>query len=520
MLRDRSTFLAIFPAMLSLLVALAGCPGGGEVGDTCGGNDDCDSSLQCLNRRCARQCGRAPECGDGYRCENKRCVAAVGQAGDTCKSEVECAAGLSCQINGVDINNENRLAASCTAENATRTSGSACDLDEDCRNGTCELGHCVDLCRETEDCLAGAICVTIPRVAADGARFAGCLPSQGTLTWSIPTMSSSAQILLPVPFGASSVELVMSVDDPNEKVGASRVLDSSGFTLLEPCLPPPHALSCTPTQARDRYFANSVRHLPGFGQSVLLMPSIPRPDLQIGAYQIQVQSFWPSGALGSAVPHVRAVVQMGSGDTLDLHFFFLGLDDHPCAAKTDGARFDAAHAQAASFFQNTFLGGVRAVYNPIGISVEAASYTDIPDRPDLDGLDVAALGSLLSLGRFSTGINVFFVRSLSPIGTPAFAPNPGPAGVGGTPQSGIVIALDTLCYRDWQDVARLVAHQIARYMGLYHNVEIDSAAHPSWRDPIEDSDDSTDNLMYFSEHPGTALSTGQRALLLRSAVLR
>jgi hypothetical protein len=273
-------------------------------------------------------------------------------------------------------------------------------------------------------------------------------------------------------------------------------------------------------QIRDQYFANAVRHAPQFGQSVLLLPSRPRPGLQIGAYRIQVASFWPDGPIGSAVPRVTAVVQIGSGDTLDLHFYFLGLDDHPCAAMTGGLPLDAAHAQSAPFFQDTLLSGVRDVFSHVGIAVNAVSYDDITDRPELDGLDIADAGTLFSLGRYATGINVFFVRSLSPIGLQAYSPNPGPAGVAGTPQSGIMISLDTLCYRDWHAIARLLAHQIARYMGLYHNVEIDFAAHSSWKDPIDDTDESPENLMYFAEHPSTSLSTGQREILIRSAVLR
>jgi hypothetical protein len=336
-------------------------------------------------------------------------------------------------------------------------------------------------------------------------------------------MSPSAEILLPVPAGASSAELVMSVDDPGQKVGAARVLDPTGFTLFEPCVPAPHTSSCTPTQARDQYFANAVRHLPGFGQSVLLLPSSPRPGLQQpGAYRVQVASFWPDGQNASAVPRVRAVVQIGTGDTLPLHFFFLNLDDHPCAAMTGGATLDAAHARAGSFFQDKFVTTLHSVFGRIGILADMTSYDDIRDRPDLDGPDVADVGALLQLGRYATGINVFFVRSLSPIGVQAFAPNPGPAGVGSTSQSGIVIALDTLCYRAWEDAARMVAHQIARYMGLYHNVEIDVDVHPTWRDPLDDDDsgDPTDNLMYFSEHLGTTLSAGQRELLIKSAVLQ
>ena len=42
----------------------------------------------------------------------------------------------------------------------------------------------------------------------------------------------------------------------------------------------------------------------------------------------------------------------------------------------------------------------------------------------------------------------------------------------------------------------------------------------SERDPIPDSDDSPDNLMFYSELGGTDLSPGQREILTRSGVLR
>ena len=57
-------------------------------------------------------------------------------------------------------------------------------------------------------------------------------------------------------------------------------------------------------------------------------------------------------------------------------------------------------------------------------------------------------------------------------------------------------------------------------MGLYHNVELEVGQHATWRDPIEDSDDSRNNLMFFSELGGIDLSAGQRAILTKSAVLR
>ena len=104
---------------------------------------------------------------------------------------------------------------------------------------------------------------------------------------------------------------------------------------------------------------------------------------------------------------------------------------------------------------------------------------------------------VLKLGKYATGINVFFVRSLSPAGIQAYAPNPGPAGVAGSRQSGIVIGLDTLCYRSWDQLARLTTHELARYMGLYHNVELATTTHPAWRDQIDDSNDDKANVMAY-----------------------
>jgi hypothetical protein len=553
-----------FVSVILWLVVLAGCPGGGSgIGGSCGGIDDCAGDLQCLNSRCMPRCDRAPDCGDGYRCDQDRlCVAATGQKGDNCKSEVDCEVGLSCQINGAELDSEGRLLASCGDENVLgKPSGASCGDDVDCRNGVCELGHCVDLCLTTADCPSEQSCMTVPRVAASGELFHGCLPAHGPITWSIPVTMPSSQILLPVPTGAASAELVMTVDDPGQKVGVESVLDPCGCTRYTvPCPFPPHSDpgSCTDLVAADEFYShapegssaaevdasssicgtpttcnpdgapavNHLRHLPDFGRSVLLMPSIPSPgELKPGAYQIQVSSFWPDDSHGLAIPRVTAVVQiedMSALKTLDLHFFFLDLADHPCSALPGNASLDAATAQQAMMpFQNPYLRVLHDVFAHAGIAVNAASYENV-DRHALDGLDLADAGSLFSFGHYARGINVFFVRSLSPIGTEVFGPNPGPAGM---PQSGIVVALDTLCYRDWDAVARLTAHALARYMGLYHNVEprdpVQGAGDPPWQDLIIDTDMSITNLLYYASEPGGAtLSPGQIDALRRSAVLR
>jgi hypothetical protein len=309
------------------------------------------------------------------------------------------------------------------------------------------------------------------------------------------------------------------------------VISPAGTRLYSlPCSP--FDPSCDPISAGDTYFGNPLRHLPAFGQSVLAIPTGSAPTLSPGVYQINVASFRSDDSPGSASPRLTAVVRIGTGVTLDLHFFFLDLSDHPCAGQTDNAPLDAAAAQTAAFFQFDYLynkdNGLQAIFGAAALALGDVTYDDIKNHPELDGLDIADAGSLFKLGKYQTGINVFFVRSLSPIGLQAFGPNPGPAGLGGTRQSGIVIGLDTLCYRKWSELARLTAHELARYMGLYHNVELETPQHASWRDQIDDDDggDPTTNLMFFSEsgsldlRAGSVLSAKQRELLTRSAVLR
>lgn len=522
---------------LLALVALAACPGGNAgLGASCGGNDDCNGTLQCLRSQCVQRCTRAPDCGDGYACDDAGlCQAAHAANGEHCKSEVDCATGLACQIDGTTDDNH-VLLASCTDQHDARAAGDVCNADEDCRNTTCALGHCVDLCRDTRDCGKGNSCMKIPHVAIDRAVFYGCLPSQGAVTWSIPVLSPSAQVALPIPDAARSAELVMTIDGVNQRVGASNIqspLPDATRLYSPPCTPGVGA--CMADDALDRYYKNPIRHLPQPVESVLAFPSGSAPALEVGVYRVQVSSFRPDGAIGTAIPRVTAVIRLDTADlttdrTLDLHFFFLDLSAHPCQALTENATLNAAAASAAPYFKGTFLSVLRTVFFHASITIGTTSFEDIAKRPELDTLDTLDPddpSALLALGKYADGINVFFVRGLSPAGLQAYAPNPGPAGLGGTKRSGIVIGLDTLCYRDWTAMARLTAHEMARYMGLYHNVERDTADHPDWRDPIDDGATGATNLMYFSEltgasqlPSGTDLTPGQADILRRSAVLR
>src|SRR5262245_46561906 len=136
--------LAPRAALLALAVTLAGCSGGASIGEACDRHNDCEDSLQCVRHVCEPRCERAPDCGDGYSCEELvRCVLSQLQSGDSCASEVECAPGLTCRIDA----DGSRLVKRCAPQRGTAAAGGACIVDADCRNGTCALGRCVDLCR-------------------------------------------------------------------------------------------------------------------------------------------------------------------------------------------------------------------------------------------------------------------------------------------------------------------------------------------------------------------------------------
>ena len=508
-----------------MLVISTGCPGGGEIGTSCGNNGDCSSSLQCLNNRCEPRCQRAPDCGDGYSCDQDGlCHQATGLAGDTCQSETQCAPGYSC-LPADTADTTQHLVGNCTKEISAGLAGASCESNQDCRNGSCALGHCVDLCQETRDCATGFSCWDIPSVTVSNALFKGCLPEGGVISWDLPVDPANPEVLIPAPNGVTSVSLVMSVDDASQTVGATSVLTPDGSRIYSrPCS---SALGqCAIDDEANAYFANAERHTPALGQSVLSIPSGTNLDIQPGVYRVRVASQLADGTPSASPIKTTAVLRLDDGVQLDLHFFFMDLTEHPCQAAIGQSTLSAEVAAVMPTFQNDFLGELKHLFANASIGINDASYADILDHPSLDGLDLSHVGELLQLGTYATGINVFFVRSLSPAGVQAYAPNPGPAGLGGTQGSGIVIGLDSLCYRDWGQIARLTGHELARYMGLYHNVELGfSMDNPTWRDQIStDLTTDTTNLMYYTEpldvtHDLPVISSGQRQILVRSAVL-
>jgi hypothetical protein len=493
-------------ALAWTIVALPACGGGdGEYGESCAETSDCREELQCLDRICVDRCQTHVDCGDGYRCERGgECALVSSAVGDRCYREIECGPAQACALDDEDDDRDGTLAGTCQIQHPGLPTSAECDADEACQIGICSLGRCTQLCNLTSDCPPGLTCALVPRLLPDSApRFSACLPGRGVIADELPFVGPTGTLRVPVPSHALSFALVTRTDDRDQLVGVSRVVAPDGRLLYAP-----------PSQPAE-FYENPIRYQPGLSVSTLFVSNTPTVDLQFGVYEVTVSSQLEAGGPGTALPRVRALYKVDSGATLDLHFHFLDLAEHPCVAAFERARLDASAAPASDVFA-AFVADIDAVFASAGIHVGDVTYRDITDREDLDGLDRDRAGDLFALADRATGVNVFLVRSIAPAGVQVLVGGtPGPPRTPGTRASGIAIGVDTLCYRGWSELARIVAHGVGRQMGLYYNRDGEGNL-----DAIPDSDDLSSNLMFFSDLGGTALSDGQREVLRRYPGLR
>ena len=501
------------PIMMAIVV---GCNERAQTGQRCEQADDCASGLQCHDRICQPQCETHITCGDGHVCDSGQCFVVESAVGDECRSERACGLGQSCaRTDAVDP--DGYVIGACAAEQRGAVIGSTCENHSDCVTGTCFFqSYCTELCAQDSDCAPGLQCVTMHNVVPDSngtnQAYRGCLPAQGVLKTKLRANAAAKTAWVPVPSHAQSFAMVAQVADPSQTVGATRLVAPSGEQLY------------TIPYTDDDYYSNTIRHRPNRGISTLLMPNTPSVTLETGIYRLDVSTFTSTGRPGTRSPDITIVMSLGpqpADDTtkLSLSFHFMDLTDHPC--RDEAGDLNAHTAQTSAGFA-TYLAKLQQIFAQANISIVEPRYRDMgPDFSQYDGITKARLPELLKTSVEPNTLHVFIVRSISPAGIAALGGGtPGPPGIPGTAASGIVVSLDTLCYRSWPDLARISAHQIASYMGLYRNREPEDGEGFSHRDPIEDSGDNEQNLMFYSDRGGLQLSPGQIQVLRGFAALQ
>ena len=199
------------------------------------------------------------------------------------------------------------------------------------------------------------------------------------------------------------------------------------------------------------------------------------------------------------------------------------LSEHPCLP-IDRV-LDATTAPSDPGFKGRYLARLQQIFADATIAVGSVTYEATAAPVEMQGLTAATAPALFATSTSTTGVDVYLVRTLAPAGLEVLVGGTPGAPLPGTRASGVAIAITGLCnntdpaHRDdpaWERLARVTAHAIARHVGLFRNREPDSTA----VDPIVDSSQSDDNLMYWGEDGGTNLSLEQRDIVRASPVLR
>jgi hypothetical protein len=486
----------------------------------CSDRSQCRAGYQCWNGGCTPACTKNEECGRSFQCVDGQCAPFDGSPiGAACNDSSECATRLcvdgkctlacdrdaACGADETCVPSRGEsLVLACKPRRGTAANAVACTRDADCDRGACLLGVCVEMCATTQDCHGSSLTCAASGVTLDSGDFAplrGCLPSTGTLSFDLPSGEA-----IPVPGHAKAMAIFVKepMFDMSQLVGVTELLDPDG-----------NAIYTQPTSEAE-FYALDVRYLPDNASSTMLVPNSPRVSLRAGPYA-------PSVAASTAFRTVNTRIFMKlssqplSTGRASLNFYLTDLSSNCTGSALTTSNAASRLSTAVSRIKSIFAGAsidipevtfrsANGASNVVHVNtnggtetgeLEAVLKTATSNQPNTVGMDVVLVRSILNPQNRQVGI----------LGIAGGIPS---SPILGTPHSGAIVSIDTLCALGQSGFAETTSHEIGHTLGLFHNVESSGQT-----DPLDDTTDSGQNLMYWEERGGFAISA-QQAQVMRN----
>lgn len=335
-----------------------------------------------------------------------------------------------------------------------------------------------------------------PTTAADGGSVTG--PREVSTAVTFDAYGISSPVTFTIPDNTRSVTVVVEGQAARLYALASFAM-ADGLELVDIDTSSSHA-----SAMKASYFDEQIGRMPGaLDQSIRLgtfthvYPYAPGQPIASGAATLRVAT---DGVEGEAT--VKILMPEDDG-AKSLHLNMFRVSD-----------------TAAAFDSSALLDEIRTLYAQAAIDVvvdeavavpgtgyaKLETFTEPQEAPDSDA---AKLATMVSTKAASSALRVMIVDSL-PAGVAGLSLGvPGPP-VPSSYYYGVVVANDP----DATNLARVVAHEIAHFLGLQH-VTNRGVSGKVYADPLADTSPTMPNLMT----KGTELTPDQIFVLTRSALL-
>lgn len=250
------------------------------------------------------------------------------------------------------------------------------------------------------------------------------------------------------------------------------------------------------------------------GSASVLLPNNPKVQLRPGkGWQVRVQGFRYEG--GKYLPAngpvkldviIKRAPKAPTAGRLNLHLFFNG-----------SGGYTRATARDSKVIAN-MLAKLSETYKKAGIEIGQVTFDDLPSMPSAPK-SVAEMEQSFAANPYPDGVGVYFTDQVlgSRLIAGAAGGLPGPAVAPGVPRSGVLISTsDVRVNHEPQAggaaLGTTLSHELAHYLGLFHTRD----DFMNMDDPLPDTQDAPDNVMFRTDvGADAAFSPQQAAVLLR-----